>query len=73
MARFYGEIHGTRGGRATRLGTSGMSAHIRGWNVGVEVICRILDECDVIEIYATGGSHAPSAKRLLATVTDRNR
>lgn len=66
MARFYGEVQGTRG-RASRLGASGMRSHTRGWNVGVEVVCTI----DVIEVYETGGSHAPSAKRLIATVTDR--
>ena len=70
MARFYGEVEGTRG-RASRLGVSGMRSHTRGWNVGVEVVCTIRDGADVIEVYETGGSHAPSAKRLLATVTDR--
>lgn len=48
-----------------------MRSHTRGWNVGVEVVCTIRDGADVIEVYETGGSHAPSAKRLLATVTDR--
>lgn len=69
MARFYGEVEGTRG-RASRLGSSGMRSHTRGWNVGVEVVCRVCDGADVIEVYETGGSHAPNAKRLLATVTD---
>ena len=70
MARFYGEVEGTRG-RASRVGASGMRSHTRGWNVGVEVVCTIRDDVDVIEIYETGGSHAPSAKRHIATVTDR--
>jgi hypothetical protein len=70
MARFYGEVQGTRG-RASRLGSSGLRSHTRGWNVGVEVVCRVLNGADVIEVYETGGSHAPSAKRLIATVTDR--
>jgi hypothetical protein len=70
MARFYGEVEGTRG-RASRLGSSGMRSHTRGWNVGVEVVCTIRDDVDVIEIYETGGSHAPRATRLIATVTDR--
>lgn len=70
MARFYGEVEGTRG-RASRLGSSGMRSHTRGWNVGVEVVCMVRDDVDVIEVYETGGSRAPSAKRLLATVTDR--
>ncbi|HEY0161029.1 MAG TPA: hypothetical protein VGF28_27355 [Thermoanaerobaculia bacterium] len=70
MARFYGEVQGTRG-RASRLGSAGMRSHTRGWNVGVEVVCTIRDDVDVIEVYETGGSHAPGAKRLIATVTDR--
>lgn len=70
MARFDGEVEGTRG-RASRLGSSGMRSHTRGWNVGVEVVCTIRDGADVIEVYETGGSHAPRAKRLIATVTAR--
>ena len=40
MAQFYASIRGNRG-EATRLGTksSGMQAHIRGWNLGVQVNC----------------------------------
>jgi hypothetical protein len=70
MARFYGEVQGMRG-RASRIGSSGMRSHTRGWNVGVEVICTIRDDADVIEVYETGGSHAPNVKRLVATLTDR--
>jgi len=69
MARFYGEIHGTRG-CATRLGHRAMESHIRGWNVGVRVECRIEDGQDVIEVYETGGSHSPSSKRLLARIAE---
>ena len=69
MARFYGEVEGTRG-RASRLGTSGIRSHTRGWNVGVEVVCTIRNDVDVIEVYETGGSHDPHQKRLLATVAD---
>lgn len=37
MAHFYGSVQGSRG-EATRCGTkrSGMSSHVRGWNVGVD-------------------------------------
>jgi len=69
VARFYGEIQGTRG-RATRLGHSAMDSHIRGWNVGVKVSCRIEHGRDVIEVYETGGSHAPKSRRLLARIED---
>lgn len=70
MARFYGEVEGTRG-RASRLGSSSLRSHTRGWNVGVEVVCRIRDDVDVIEVYETGGSNDPRQRRLLATVSDR--
>jgi len=72
MARFFGEIHGHRG-RATRVGHRGFSAHIRGWNVGVEVSCRIVNGRDVIEVHETGGSHSPSSKRLLVKVEERRK
>lgn len=48
MARFFGEMRGRRG-RVTRVGHRGFRAHIRGWNVGIEVSCRIVDGRDVIE------------------------
>lgn len=59
MARYYAEIQGNRG-RASRLGTakSGISGHIRGWNLGcaVEVSPSDLDE-DTLYVYLTGGSN----------------
>ena len=70
MARFYGEVRGTRG-TTSRLGTSGLWSHVRGWNVGVEVVCIGREDGDVIEVYETGGSHDPRQKRLVATLTDR--
>jgi hypothetical protein len=72
MARFFGEMRGHRG-RTTRIGHRGFLAHIRGWNVGVEVSCRIVDGRDVIEIHETGGSHSPSSKRLLARIEERRK
>ena len=72
MARFFGEMRGHRG-RATRIGYQGLQAHIRGWNVGVEVSCRIVDGHDVIEVHETGGSHSPSSKRLLARIEERRK
>lgn len=59
MSRFYGSIQGNRG-TATRMGTakSGMIVHIRGWDVGVKVICDVdKDGKDVIAVYETGGSN----------------
>lgn len=65
MARLYGSLQGGRK-QVTRRGTvnSGIRAHIRGWNVGVEVIGKVKgynkknksDGFDYFEIYATSGS-----------------
>lgn len=70
MARFYAEIQGNRGS-ATRMGTpsSGISGHIRGWNVGARV--RMYDDngVDVVEVYATSGSNGHCADKLLARFT----
>lgn len=74
MARFYGEIKGKARSKATREGDaeSGIEAHIRGWNVGIEVVCLPkrdsgLDRC---EVYLTGGSHTPSRLTRLSVVEE---
>ena len=59
MARFYGEIKGSRG-MASRMGTknSGFYAHIRGWNIGIRVELSVdKDGNDLISVYKTGGSN----------------
>lgn len=71
MSRFYGSIDGRAKTTATREGTSksGIQAHIRGWNVGVEVRCFVdKDNHDVCEIFQTGGSNNPSSKAILTVV-----
>jgi len=59
MAHFYGSMRGSRG-EATRMGTakSGLIAHIRGWNTGVEVVLTVDDEGrDCVAVYVTAGSN----------------
>ena len=67
MARFYASIQGNKG-EATRMGTasSGITGHIRGWNVGAHVDCRpnVDTDRDVVEIGLSGGSNYPSERRL---------
>ena len=60
MAQFYANIKGNRG-EATRMGTkdSGLQAHLRGWDIGVEVRLIHLDGVDRIEVWTTGGSNNP--------------
>jgi len=57
MAQFYASIQGNRGS-ASRLGTkqSGISGHIRGWNVGAQVEINHENGKDVVRVYATNGS-----------------
>lgn len=70
MARFFSLIQGQRG-PATRLGSksSGILAEARGWQVGATIEGRA-DEQDQDEfcIYATGGSHNPWSRELVAIV-----
>lgn len=73
MSRFYGSMRGGRG-EATRCGTpaSGLTGHIRGWNVGGRVDCSDRDGSGVVEVYATTGSNAKRCDILLATLTVRD-
>lgn len=73
MSHFYADIQGNRG-KATRQGTkeSGIEGHVRGWDMGVRVICTS-DEAtgrDVCSIYLTSGSNNPSEKQCIAEVRD---
>ena len=82
MSALYGELSGAGKTTATRRGTeqSGISAHVRGWNVGV--YASIMAVCDddkrtrhdpgakrkyrmVVEI--TGGSDKPMDRRQIHT------
>ena len=59
MAHFYASIEGNRGS-ATRMGTktSGISGHVRGWNMGIRVCGYVnSDGQDAFKVYLTGGSN----------------
>lgn len=73
MARFYGSVEGQARTMATRRGSenSGLVAHIRGWNVGVRVVCEVDGQGrDVVRVYETGGSNSGSSGKLLAEVKE---
>jgi len=72
MAQFYGSIEGTGRTTATRTGTksSGMTAHIRGWNVGARVVLQHVDGVDMVRVYETGGSNGGS-ETLVAEFPER--
>lgn len=61
MAHFYGSMQGSRG-EATRMGTknSGITAHIRGWDIGANVDVRTdSNGNDVVTVFLTHGSNNP--------------
>ena len=70
MAHFYASISGAAG-EATRLGhkNSGITGHIRGWNVGARVDVTHEDGRDVVRVFKTGGSN-DSHGTLIAEFTD---
>lgn len=77
MAQFYAEIRGSRG-EASRLGTksSGIRGHVRGWNSGASVECRVTTEDDTEReidqtiVAVTSGSNGGDAERTIATIDD---
>jgi hypothetical protein len=67
MARFYISTEGRNGGAIHRTGVHGVSAHLRGWEVGAAVDVEIdKDGHDVVRIYRTGGSRGTSNRTLIA-------
>ena len=69
MARFYATMQG-QAGPASRIGSpnSGISAHPRGWHVGVQVHGRDEEGEDVFYLYATGGSSGAYGSTFIGTV-----
>ncbi len=64
MSRFYGSLQGSRG-EATRCGTpsSGVEAHVRGWDVGIVSKVFQCSKCggDAVQAYVSGGSNGNAA------------
>lgn len=49
---------------------SGVSGHIRGWDLGIRVSCAVNEKgVDVCDVYRTGGSNHRTSDKLIATVT----
>jgi hypothetical protein len=71
MARFFAEVQG-QAGIATRIGSarSGIRSHTRGWNLGIAVYGTVdVEGNDCFGISASRGSHNPSDRILIGTVT----
>lgn len=71
MARFYASIRGNRG-KATRMGSakSGITGHVRGWDIGAEVELSDENGRDVVRVYRTGGSNRCSNRTLIAELRE---
>ena len=72
MSHFYANLRGARQ-EITRTGTksSGIVAHIRGWNVGCRVVINHdKDGNDVVTVYKTGGSNGRESEKIVAQFSD---
>ena len=71
MAQFYANIQGNRG-EATRMGTksSGITGHIRGWNIGARVECSHENGKDVVRVYKTTGSSVYNSDILISEYSE---
>ena len=60
MARFYAKIQGNRG-EVTRVGSpkSGISEHIRGWDVGIKVTGEVDAAGNDVFHVSLGGTNGP--------------
>lgn len=70
MSRFYGNITNNRS-TVTKCGhKDGLTAHIRGWNLGIRVDSYINEQGqDSFRIYKTFGSNNPSNVDLIADIS----
>ena len=71
MSRLYGSMEADASRtEATRRAHREISAHVRGWDTGVEVRAFVdSDGRDSFLVYRTGGSNAASSPLLVAQVT----
>ena len=76
MAHFYGTVNGSAATSGTRCGSkrSGMSAHIRGWDVGVAVELHYDadNDADVVRVYRTKGSRNCLDRTLIAEYSNKD-
>ena len=74
MSQFYASVTGSRGTTATKTGdkSTGMTAHIRGWNIGVKVACTHDKKTgkDIIRVYKTSGSQGAKSNEFIGEYID---
>ncbi len=68
MAHFYGNMKGARGGEVTRCGTatSGLQAHVRGWDIGGRVEVISTAHGDAVHFHVTRGSNGNRSDLIIA-------
>lgn len=67
MSALYGSIQGERG-EAAKTGNHEMTAHIRGWHIGVRVEARHDEAGDSFAVYTTGGSNGSTSVKLVGSI-----
>jgi hypothetical protein len=72
MSALYASLTNERNGSATRSSESEISAHVRGWSVGVRVDATLRDGQPVLRISATYGSEGGGPDREIGYVTEMN-
>ncbi len=67
MAHFYGEVFGARGSASRLGGKKGMSAHVRGWDLGarIEIFFDEKKQKDIVRVYKTSGSNGQESDQLI--------
>lgn len=70
MSHFYGTMQGGAK-EVSRTGdsVSGMQAHVRGWDVGIRVVCTYEDGHDVCRVWLTSGSRDTLPSKLIGVFT----
>lgn len=71
MSRFYASISGQAKTEATRRGSekSNICGHIRGWDIGIQVLGYVFEGKDTFTVELTGGSNG-CVKKLIGTFTE---
>jgi hypothetical protein len=71
MAALYGTLNGRAKTKATRCGSknSPVTAHVRGWELGVETEARIVNGVEVVEVWLTPGSNGNGERISLGVYT----
>ena len=69
--RFWGEMWAKDGRTVTRGSSTSLTAHIRGWDIGVEIVVFVNEDGeDEIVVRPTGGSNKPIPGEIVYATND---